>query len=115
MNIDEIRRKILGYSKDFQGNYKYYAILVPMIKINHELHLLFEVRSSELKRQPGEICFPGGKKELNETFEETAIRETIEELNISSDNIEVIGELPSVSTHYNIIRPFYCNFKRYRY
>lgn len=107
MNINSIKEKISNYSKNLDGLYRYYSILVPIINISDELHLLFEVRSNKLRRQPGEICFPGGKKELGESFEETAIRETMEELNIKKSNIELIGELPSVSTHYNnIIHPY---------
>lgn len=107
MNIEDIKEKILNYSKDLDHMYRYYSILLPIINVSDEPHLLFEVRSHKLKRQPGEICFPGGKRELDETFKEAAIRETMEELNIKKTNIELFGELPLVTTHYNnIIYPF---------
>ena len=37
---------------------------------------------SEHISQPGEISFPGGRVEDGETFQEAAIRETCEELNL---------------------------------
>ena len=37
------------------------AVLVPVIHKDGEEHLVFEVRSSKLDWQPGEICFPGGR------------------------------------------------------
>lgn len=107
MNINFIRNKISNITNTLDDQFKYFSILVPIIEIKGTPHLIFEVRSHGLRRQPGEICFPGGKKEPNESFKETAIRETIEELNISDENIDIIGKLPSVSTHYNnYIYPF---------
>ncbi len=47
------------------------------------------------------MSFPGGQVEENESFKEAAIRETIEELNILEENIEVIGELDYVVSYYN--------------
>ena len=42
--------------------------------------------------QPGEVCFPGGHVEEGETPEKCAVRETCEELGISPDDIDVIGQ-----------------------
>lgn len=69
------------------------AVLIPLIKINGAYHVLFEVRSSKLTHQPGEICFPGGKRDLNETSMEAAIRETCEELQVSESDIKIYGAL----------------------
>ncbi len=41
----------------------------------------------------GQISFPGGKAEENETSEQTAIREGEEEIGIRPANLEVIGKL----------------------
>ncbi len=38
-----------------------YAVLLPLVRQNDDIFVLFEVRSLHLRRQPGEICFPGGK------------------------------------------------------
>ncbi|SCX90264.1 NUDIX hydrolase [Alkaliphilus peptidifermentans] len=84
-----------------------YAVLIPIIEIDDKLHILFQIRAHHLKKQPGEICFPGGKIELGETPTETAIRETVEELGISEKRINILGELNTLITPFNtIIYPF---------
>ncbi|WAA11018.1 NUDIX hydrolase [Fervidibacillus albus] len=71
-----------------QDQFRKYGILVPVLKKGEELHILFEVRSHNLRRQPGEICFPGGQMENTDKHpEETARRETVEELGISFEQI----------------------------
>ncbi|WP_109830794.1 NUDIX hydrolase [Reichenbachiella versicolor] len=44
----------------------------------------------------GQIALPGGKQELEETFQETALRETHEEIGVTPDAIEVIGQLSDI-------------------
>jgi coenzyme A diphosphatase NUDT7 len=70
------------------------AVLIPLIDIDDEYHFLFEKRSANI-RQGGEICFPGGEYDelIDPSYEETAVRETIEELGISRDVIEIISPL----------------------
>ena len=69
-----------------------YAILVPLVETDSGAAFLLEVRSQFVK-QPGEVCFPGGKAEPGESVIEAAVRETCEELGIGPDDIEVISEL----------------------
>ena len=54
---------------------------------------MFEVRAGSLKTQPGEICFPGGAVERDETPKQAAIREAMEELLIGRRQICVIAPL----------------------
>jgi 8-oxo-dGTP pyrophosphatase MutT (NUDIX family) len=80
--------------------YKHSSVFIPFNELNSEWHILFQKRSMNV-RQGGEICFPGGilDKALDRTFEETAVRETCEELGITPDKIEVrenIGILVAV-------------------
>ena len=76
-----------------QDKEKVSAVLIPLIKKDGRYHILFEIRSNKLSHQPGEICFPGGKREALETSLQTAIRETCEELLISESDIQVYGPL----------------------
>lgn len=70
-----------------------YAVLVPLIEGNTGWELLFEVRAATLRRQPGEVCFPGGRMEGEESAVACALRETEEELGIPAAAVEVVAEL----------------------
>lgn len=77
--------------------------------------MLFEKRSNKLRRQPGEICFPGGKLEPGETLQECAIRETVEELRILRQQIEIIGPGDVYISPFNlIVHPFIGILKDYQ-
>ncbi|WP_251127416.1 CoA pyrophosphatase [Exiguobacterium sp. s22] len=83
------------------------AVLIPLIEIDGEWHVIFEVRAHTMRQQPGEISFPGGRLEKGETPIEAAVRETCEELEITSEQIEVIGKLrPLATPHRQLIYPF---------
>lgn len=87
--------------------YNKYAVAIPLVKINNELNILFQLRSKNMKSQPGEISFPGGRIEKNENSLMAAIRETCEELNIQSKSIETLGNLDFMITQHNkIIYPY---------
>lgn len=80
----------------------YCSVLIPLIKINGEWEVIFELRAKDMNTQPGEVSFPGGRIEKNESFKEAAIRETMEELNISRENINIVGELDYLTSHTNL-------------
>lgn len=74
---------------------------------NNSLNILYTKRALHLKHQPGDICFPGGGKEGDESDLETALRETEEELKISRKNIKIIGKSDFIITVYGAkITPF---------
>lgn len=80
-----------------------YAVLVPLVEREGELCLLYEVRASTLRRQPGEVCFPGGRMEGGETPEECALRETWEELAIPGRCVKLLGRLDFIAHRANFI------------
>lgn len=79
--------------------FRHSAIFLPLINVNGEDSLLFEKRTLSIP-QGGEICFPGGRVEVNEVNNPliTAIRETSEELGIDVDKIAIISRLPRLIT-----------------
>ena len=101
-------KKILKISNFTLDSIHESAVVVPMIKVDNEIHLLFEIRALSLNNQPGEICFPGGKIEKNENALNCAIRETSEELNIPQNNIKIISKLACLVTPFNMTIYSFC-------
>ena len=64
------------------------AVVIPLMPIDGDFRILFEVRAKHLVRQPGEVCLPGGHIERGEKPEEAAIREICEELLVERGQIE---------------------------
>ena len=92
-------------------NFSTYAILLPLVRKEDEVHVLFEVRSLELRRQPGEICFPGGRIDLNDKDEKSAaIRETTEELGIENGEISAVFPLDVLLSPFGMILYPYAGF-----
>ncbi len=81
--------EILGKDKYFNS-----AVLVPLVLIEDKFHFLFEKRANHI-RQGGEVSFPGGEfdSKKDQGLRHTAIRETTEELGLSSEKIKIIGRL----------------------
>lgn len=102
MNIEKIIEKIKNRSPKPMDIKRKYAVLIPIIEKDDKLEIIYEMRAKDLITQPGEISFPGGEVENNETYEAAAIRETMEELNIKRENINVIGELDYLVSYANI-------------
>lgn len=71
------------------------AILIPLITINDKKHILYERRALDLDFQPGDVCFPGGGVDEDETDLEAAIRESCEELLIKKENLNNISYFDS--------------------
>lgn len=80
-----------------KGEYFNSAVLVLLMLVKDEFHFVFEKRATTI-RQAGEICFPGGKFDPAQdvSFRDTAIRETVEELGVSSDKLRIVGNLDTV-------------------
>ena len=95
INLEEIKKRLEGRPVGVVGKRKEFAVLIPLVEKDGELRLLFEVRSRDI-RQPGDVCFPGGKIEEGETETQAALRETCEEIGIGEDMIDVLGRFDSV-------------------
>ncbi len=75
------------------------AVLVPIVVNYDQISLLFTLRSNSLERHSGQVSFPGGIiEEDDNSVIQTALRETKEEIGISSENIQVIGQLIPFNT-----------------
>lgn len=83
-----------------EDEYKKFAVMVILAEKDGEPHVLFEKRAGSLRRQPGEICFPGGARDPGETALENAVREAAEELEIHRDQLHVIAQMDTMLTPY---------------
>jgi 8-oxo-dGTP pyrophosphatase MutT (NUDIX family) len=94
------QRNILGHKNSVKT-----GVLVPLVYDKKgQLCILFEKRALNMKHQPGEICFPGGSQEkCDNSLQETAVRETCEELGLLPDNITIIADLDIFLTPFNFI------------
>ena len=103
---EKLRRRTAGILLD--QDFREHAVLLPLVRHENKVSLLFEVRSLQLKDQPGEICFPGGHIEPQDsTPQHTAVRETVEELGVQSSSLDILGPLDILVTHHQLkIYPF---------
>jgi coenzyme A diphosphatase NUDT7 len=97
MDIKSIKDRLKNFKPKPMDYEVSFAVLVPLIEIDGELNIIYEVRSNSIT-QPGEISFPGGRIEEGESPQEAAIRETSEELLLNKANIEIIRELNYASS-----------------
>ena len=71
------------------------AVLVPIVARADALYLLLTQRTAHLSDHAGQISFPGGRVETSDASrEETALRETEEEVGLPRGRVSVLGRLP---------------------
>ena len=120
-HITNIKSNLLKYgscSSDFdlnpdmnldqKFNFLEASVLIPILTFKKDLEILLTKRSNSLKNHPGQIAFPGGKKDqIDSSPIETALRETQEEVGLNPENVEIIASLPSHKTATGfIIKPY---------
>jgi 8-oxo-dGTP pyrophosphatase MutT (NUDIX family) len=72
------------------------AVLVPLVARRETVHVLFTQRTAHLADHAGQISFPGGRVEsADASREDTALRETEEEIGLDRARVEVLGHLPA--------------------
>lgn len=99
----DLARLLEGRRPGLMDHTRRYAVLVPLVEREDGYFLLYEVRARTMRRQPGEVCFPGGRVEENESPEACALRETEEELSIPPSAVRVLGELDFIAHRANFI------------
>jgi 8-oxo-dGTP pyrophosphatase MutT (NUDIX family) len=81
------------------------SVLVPLVDRSAGMTVLLTERASHLKRHPGQIALPGGRREAHDAdVVATALRETREEIGLDPARVEVVGRLREhiVLTGYRI-------------
>ncbi len=71
------------------------AVLVPVVNRPDGLSVLLTRRTDHLTDHAGQISFPGGKVDAEDSSpEETALRETEEEIGLDRGRVHLVGRLP---------------------
>ena len=69
------------------------AVLILLFPFEDEMQFFLTKRTEDVEHHKGQISLPGGIRENNETLEETALRETKEEIGIAPNTIMNLGSL----------------------
>ena len=81
------------------GRVRSAAVLVPLVERPEGITVLLTQRTAHLKSHAGQVSFPGGKVEpYDDSAEETALRETEEEIGLPREHVEIIGRLGTRTT-----------------
>ena len=93
------RLPVSSHTYQYPAELKAAAVLIPLVDNETSLSVLLTKRASHLKHHAGQISFPGGKVEPeDENLIATAIREAQEEIGLSPDDVEIIGQLTPCQT-----------------
>ena len=112
-SVNDFRNTFSGWKTGIMGAGGHFSVLVPLVDVEGQAHILYEVRSECIDRQPKEVCFPGGELEPGESPKEAAIRETFEEIGIEGEDIDIIAELDTYHPESGIvIYPFLAEIKK---
>lgn len=89
------------------GKRREYSVMLLLTEIGGEEHLVLEKRARTLSSQPGDICLPGGSIDQGESPLEAAIRETMEELGMGREDLDLLGPMDYfISPYGQTMYPF---------
>jgi 8-oxo-dGTP pyrophosphatase MutT (NUDIX family) len=97
-----------GDPQSFTGDFPKQAAVLVLITDEVSPQIIYTLRSKHLNQHAGEVCFPGGKWEQQDSsLLATALRETHEEIGLSSKMIDILGVLPARATRSGaMVQPF---------
>lgn len=94
LDLDDLLRSRLPPVGDWSATtLRRAAVLCPLVAQRGEDHVLLLVRPGDLRQHAGQIGFPGGMRDGDESIEATARRECREEIGVDDDAIEILGGL----------------------
>ena len=103
--LDELLLRMRGYSpQDMQIDTRYpeAAVLVPITR-SDEPEVVLTLRASGLSTHGGEVAFPGGRRDPEDTdLVQTALREAQEEIGLPPGLVEIVGPLSTLVSRHGI-------------
>ncbi len=93
--LSEIKNKLKNYKRNvLPETGRIASVLLPFVMKDGDLSIILTKRALKMPSHSGEISFPGGMKNKEDSdLIHTALRETQEEIGIASDKIEILGSL----------------------
>lgn len=84
--------------KELSGEGREAAVMLLVYPASDDgtLHTILTRRKDDLQHHPGQISLPGGRRESGETIQQTALRESEEEIGVDQSTIELLGKLNSI-------------------
>ncbi|OGO35049.1 MAG: hypothetical protein A2W35_20090 [Chloroflexi bacterium RBG_16_57_11] len=78
------------------------AVLIPFLTYGSRWHILLTRRHSDLPEHSGQVAFPGGRADPEDTSpEQTALRESYEEIGLKPQDVRLLGRLQDYLTITN--------------
>jgi 8-oxo-dGTP pyrophosphatase MutT (NUDIX family) len=74
------------------------GVLVAVFDDGGDAWILLTRRAAHLRRNAGDVSFPGGRQEVDEDIVATALREAQEEVGLDPSTVAVVGELDHTVT-----------------
>ena len=99
--------KITSKLKIYEGNppvkeLKKAAVLIGIVDCD-DPELIYTLRSNKVGSHGGEVSFPGGMHEKDDSsLEITALRESEEETGLNREQVNIIGSTDTVVSRYNV-------------
>ena len=91
-----------------EGNSNLNSVLIPLYSdSDNDISIILTLRTRNVNHG-GQISFPGGQIESNESAVNAALRETHEEIGISRKHVKIAGKMTSLYIHRtnNMVEPF---------
>ena len=84
------------------------AVLILCYEKDNDLYFVMTERSNSLPSHPGEVAFPGGKREKKDkNLKQTALREATEEISLDPSKVEILGQLDPLESRFGLsVTPF---------
>ena len=78
------------------------AVLIPFLSSGSAWHILYTRRHSDLPEHSGQVAFPGGRADPEDLSpEQTALRESYEEIGLKPQDVRILGRLQDYLTITN--------------
>ena len=80
------------------------AVLMPLLRQDSAWHILLTRRRDDLPEHSGQVAFPGGRADEGDaTPEDTALRESREEIGLQPQDVVLLGRLQNYLTITNYL------------